>query len=95
MSFRRQRDDWDDFLKQHGEELRACGVPDVLVTKKIRFLVFLDHGFDEWGWAENQHAFFDARVLTEEQILRLADLVGTHIDEQYRVLIGSRWQRLA
>lgn len=63
MAFRRRRDEWDEFLSRHGAELRACGIPDYVVAKKMRFLVFLDHGYDEWGWAENHHAFFDARVL--------------------------------
>ena len=93
MSFRRQRDAWDDFLKQHSTELCACGVPDYVVSKKMRFLVFLDHGYDDWGRAEDHHAFFDARVLTDEQIERLAELVSTQIDARYRVPISSRWQR--
>lgn len=93
MSFRRERDDWDEFLKRFGPELRACGIPDYVVAKKMRFLVFLDHGHDQWGWAENHHAFFDSRSLTDEQIGRLAELVGTHIEERYRVPISSRWQR--
>ena len=49
MSFRRQRDDWDKFLKRHGPELLACDIPDYVIAKKMRFLVFLDHGYDEWG----------------------------------------------
>jgi hypothetical protein len=49
MSFRRRRDEWDEFLKRHGPELRACGIPDYVVAKKMRFLVFLDHGYDEGG----------------------------------------------
>lgn len=93
MSFRRRRDAWDDFLKQHGLELRACGIPDYVVATKIRFLVFLDHGYDKRGWSVNHHEFFHARVLTDEQISRLSDLVGTHIDKRYRDLISSRWQR--
>jgi hypothetical protein len=95
MSFRPHRDDWDEFLKRHGPELRACGVPDCVVAKKMRFLVFLDHGYDDWGRVENHHAFFDARVLTDEQIGRLADLVAEHIDGRYRVPIRSRWRRSA
>ena len=66
-------------------------MPDHVTAKKLRFLIFLDHGFDEWGWAESPHAFFDSRVLTDEQINKLADLVATHIDERYRVPISSRW----
>ena len=68
MSFRRVRDDWDEFLKQHAPELLACGIPDYVIADKMRFLVFLDHGYDEWGWAENRHAFFNSRILTDEQI---------------------------
>jgi hypothetical protein len=93
MSFRRQRDDWDDFLKHHGAELRECGIPDYVVAKKMRFLVFLEHGYDDWGRAENQHAFFHPRDLTDEQISRFAELVGKYIDERYRSLIESRWQK--
>jgi hypothetical protein len=95
MAFRRRRDEWDEFLSRHGPKLRACGVPAYVVAKQMRFLVFLDHGYDQWGWAENHHAFFDARVLTGEQIARLAELVGRHIDARYAVAVGSRWQRSA
>jgi hypothetical protein len=94
MAFRRRRDEWDEFLSQHGTELRACGIPDFVVAKKMRFLVFLDHGFDQWGWAKNPQGFFDARVLTDEQIARLAKLVARQIDQRYGVLVGSRWQRV-
>jgi hypothetical protein len=93
MSFRRRRDKWHDFLKCHGAELRACGLPDYVVADKLRFLVFLDHGYDEWGWAKNPHAFFDARVLSDEQIARLTELVGRHVDPRYAISVGSRWQR--
>lgn len=93
MAFRRRRDEWDGFLSRHGHELRTCGIPDYVIANKRRFLVFLDHGYDEWGWVENHHAFFDARDLTDERIAQLADLIGRYIDTQYAVLVGSRWQR--
>lgn len=93
MAFRRRRDEWDEFLSRHGHALRACGLPDYIVANKRRFLVFLDHGYDEWGWAENHHSFFDARNLTDEQIAQLAELVGRHIDARYAGSISSRWQR--
>lgn len=92
MSFRRRRDEWDDFLKQHGSVLRECGIPDYVVAKKMRFLVFLDHGYDEWGLAESRHVFHP-QDLSDEQISRLAELVGTHIDERYGRVISSRWQK--
>jgi hypothetical protein len=93
VAFRRRRDEWDDFLKRHGAELRACGLPDYVVAHRIRFVVFLDHGYDQWGWAENPHSFFDARILTDEQIARLAELAAKQVDARYGVLVGSRWQR--
>jgi hypothetical protein len=93
MAFRRERDDWSDFLRRHGEELRSCGVPDEVSRDRLRFLAFLEHGFDERGWARSPHAFFDARVLTDEQIARLADFVAEQFGEKYRVPIASRWQR--
>lgn len=93
MSFRRIRDAWDEFLKHHANDLQACGIPDYVIAKRMRFLVFLDHGYDEWGWADDHHAFFDSNTLTDEQITRLAELVANHIDESYRIPISSRWQR--
>jgi hypothetical protein len=93
MAFRRRRDDWDEFLSRHSSELRECGIPDWVVNNKKRFLVFLDHGYDEWGWFENRHAFFDAKVLTDKQIACLANLVGRHIDKRLVSLVSSRWQR--
>ena len=91
MSFRRRRDEWDDFLERHGAELRACGVPDYLVADKKRFLVFLDHGYDEVGWYQDHGAFFNADVLTDDQITRLAELVSK-VDGRYAVSVSSRWK---
>ena len=93
MAFRHKRDEWDDFLSRHSDAVIACGVPAEVISNKMRFLVFLDHGCDEWGWAENPHAFFNSESLTDEQIAALADLVSEHVDDSYRVAISSRWQR--
>lgn len=70
MAFPRQRDDWYYLLEKHEAELRACGLPDHLVANKLRFSVFLEHGFHQWEWAKTPHACFDARVLTDEQTAR-------------------------
>ncbi len=93
MAFRQRRDEWSDFLRHHAEELRSCGLPDEVLRDRLRFFVFLDHGFDERVWAKSPHAFFDARPLTDEQIGRLAEFVARHFGEHYRVRIASRWQR--
>lgn len=93
MSFRRQRDEWDEFLKQHADAIQRSGVPSYVMADKMRFLVFLDHGFDELGWGKNPYSFFDSSTLSDEQIAELAKLVGDHIDEGCRKLIESRWTR--
>ncbi len=93
MAFRRQRDEWSEFLRRHAAELRACGVPAEVSRERLRFFVFLDHGFDEWGWASSPHAYFDSRMLSDEQMARLAAFVARHFGEQYRAPIASRWQR--
>jgi hypothetical protein len=93
MAFRGRRDEWAKFLRQYGPELRACGLPEHIVADKLRFFVFLDHGFDQWGWARSPHDYFDARVLTDDQIARLAEFVNAHVDSRYRVRVASRWQR--
>jgi len=95
MSFRRKRDEWSEFLRRRAKELRGCGVPDEVLRDRLRFFVFLEHGFDQWGWGRNPHNFFDARVLSDEQIARLAYFVARHFGDESRVLIASRWQRLA
>ena len=93
MSFRRERDEWDEFLRVHGSELHALGIPDDVTSDKKRFLVFLDHGYDEWGWFKDREGFFDSRQLTDDQITRLADVIATHIDPRMKVRILSRWTR--
>lgn len=90
MAFRKARDDWSEFLRQHAEERRACGIPDEVSRVRMRFLVFLNHGFDQWGWARSRHDCFDARVLTDDQVVRLAEFVARHFGEGYRVPIASR-----
>lgn len=94
MAFRQKRDSWDEFLREHRTDLRECGIPDEVFEKRLRFLVFLDHGFDQWGYAKNPHAFFHPDVLTDEQLDRLADLVEEHFDLSYAEVIRSRWTRL-
>lgn len=86
MGYRRQRDEWDEFMKQHGPEVRDCGVPDEIVADKGRFLRFLDHGYDE-----GVYAGFDGGTLTDEQIARLAELVG-RVEPYYQRLVSCRWR---
>jgi hypothetical protein len=89
MSFRRSRDEWDEFLKLHGGELRTCGVPDDLTRDKGRFLVFLDHGYDDWGQATCPTATpWGPQFLTPGQCGRLGDFIATHFGEHdYRFLL--------
>jgi hypothetical protein len=89
MSFRRKRDAWDEFLKRHGAELRACGVPDAVIDDRGRFLRFLDHGFDRDGWFQNRPCVpWSINMLSAEQAARLAAFVGRHFgEEQYRFLL--------
>jgi hypothetical protein len=93
MAFRQRRDDWSEFLRENAETLRACGIPDEVLRVRVRFFVFLDHGFDQWGWSMNPHTFFHSSLLSDKQIARLACFVAEHFGEQYRVVVASRWQR--
>lgn len=92
MAFRRHKDDWKEFLRHHSQELAKTGVPEYVLRDRLRFFVFLDHGFDEHGWGKAPHDFFDSRTLTDDQIMILADLVAHHFGEHYRGRISSRWQ---
>jgi len=94
MAFRRKKDGWRQFLQKHSEGLTFCGIPEEVYRDRRRFIVFLEHGYDEWGWFENHHAFFHPRVLSDEQIAHLAKLVADHIGEEYRIPVASRWTRL-
>jgi hypothetical protein len=95
MSFRRQRDEWDEFLKRHGAELRACGLPDEVTRDRGRFLRFLDHCFDQDGWYESRPCTpWSIDVLTPEQATRLADFIARHFgEEQYRDLLRELRRR--
>ena len=95
MSFRRKRDEWDEFLKQHGAELRECGVPDYVTRHRMRFFVFLDHGYDDWGQGERQLAdVWTIKFLSSEQAARLADFIVRHFgEEQYRDLVRELRRR--
>jgi hypothetical protein len=89
MSFRRKRDEWDEFLKRHGAELRACGVPDYVTRDRNRFFLFLDHGFDEYGRVDSRPCVpWSIALLTPEQASRLADFIARHFgEEQYHDLL--------
>jgi hypothetical protein len=93
MAFRRRGDGWSVILRQHVEELRACGAHEAVLRNRLRFLVFLDHGFDQSGWAKRPHTFFYSHMLSDEQVARLAEFIAMHFGEQYRIPIASRWQR--
>lgn len=54
------------------DAIELCGVPDFVMREKLRFLMFLEHGYDERGWTENNHAFFDSKILTDSQMILLA-----------------------
>jgi hypothetical protein len=95
MSFRRKRDEWDEFLKQHGAELRACGVPDFVTRDRMRFLIFLDHGFDEYGWYEARPSTpWSIDILSSEEAGRLAEFIARLFgEEQYRDLLRELRRR--
>jgi hypothetical protein len=86
MSFRRKRDEWDEFLKRYSSELRECGVPDEVTRDRGRFLRFLDHGFDQDGWYNSRPCSpWSIDMLTVEQANRLAEFITEHFgEEQYR-----------
>jgi len=93
MGFRRNRDEWDDFVSKHRESFAASGVPSYVYKDKLRFLIFLDHGYDEVGFLKSPHESFHSSLLTDEQIEALANFVGDFVDANCRVAIESRWSR--
>jgi len=95
MSFRRKRDEWDELLKRHGAELRACGVPDHVTGDRDRFLRFLLHGFDQDGWFESKpSATWSVDLLAPEQAARLLAFIALHFgEEQYRFLLRDLRRR--
>jgi len=98
MSFRRKRDEWDEFLKQHAPELRACGVPNDITRDRGRFFSFLEHGgFDEWGWYETKPSTtWSIDFLSPEEASRLSEFIVRHFgEEQYRFLLLALRQRVA
>jgi hypothetical protein len=97
MSFRRKRDEWDEFLKHHGAELRACGVPDEVTRDRGRCRRFLEHGFDQDGWWLLRPCTpWSVEMLTPEQATQFADFIVRHFgEEQYRGLLRELRQRAA
>ncbi|MBP3959540.1 hypothetical protein J8F10_30215 [Gemmata sp. G18] len=83
MSFRRKRDEWDEFLKQHGSELRACGIPDAITSDRGRFLRFLDHGFDQDGWWTSRPCTpWSISFLTPDEAIRFANFLTRYFGEE-------------
>ena len=95
MSFRRKRDEWDEFLKRHGPELRACGVPDEVAGDRDRFLRFLDHGYDEDGWYESRPCTpWSINMLGPDEARRFADfLARLYGEERYPDLLRELRRR--
>lgn len=95
MSFRRKRDEWDEFLKRHGAELRACGVPDEVTRDRDRFLRFLGHGFDQDGWFEFRPCTpWSVDLIAPEQATQLATFLVRHLgEEQCRELLRELRRR--
>ena len=93
MSFRRRPDEWADLIRRHRAELLSCGIPEDVFSNRVRFLVFIDHGYDETGWLASPHEAFHSRVLTDDQVSRLARFVTQHIGELEGKLVASRWRQ--
>ena len=93
MSYRKNKNEWSELIRAHRADLRACGIPDFIYESEMRFFAFLDHGYDEYGWAKDQHNCFDSRNLSEEELSRLADFVTRHVDASYEARIRSGWRR--
>jgi|GEM_PF-1844155 hypothetical protein len=91
MGFRRTSDEWSEFVRRHRVELLECGIPEEVFSDRIRFLVFLDHGYDETGWLKSKHDSFHARILTDSQLARLAQFVGSYISDRDGKKVASRW----
>ena len=81
MSFRRRKSEdrqaWDRFLRQHRQELLLCGIPEDIFQDQGRFLVFLEHGFDEAGGMRFDTAF-STETLRPEQVHRFAQFILKH-----------------
>src|SRR5215469_558727 len=80
MSFRRKRDEWDEFLKRHGPELRVCGVPDSIARDRNRFLQFVLHGCDED--ARHHTPRLNPDLMTPGEAAQLAALILQHLGEE-------------
>jgi hypothetical protein len=90
MSFRRTRDNWDEFLEQFGPELRLCGVPEEITRDRARFLVLLEHGYDDRGrFANRPSQAWSIEFLEPNQASQFADFVSHHFGGQYHNLIAE------
>jgi len=93
VSFRRRPDEWTDLIRRHRAQLLSCGIPEDVFSDRARFLVFIDHGYDETGWFASPHEAFDSTVLTDDQVSQLARFVSQHIGEFQGKLVASRWRQ--
>jgi hypothetical protein len=108
MGFRRplplakRTDPWAVTLRANKALAERSGVPAHILEDSQRFAIFVQHGYDESAWLEDQKArtrgkvvdVFRSRSLSDDQLRALAnlarELLGT---DEYRLLITSHWQR--
>src|SRR5690242_20627562 len=93
MSFRRKNDGWSKFCREHRKDLDYTGIPEEVWRDRLRFMVFLDHGYDEFGWAASPHSFFDSTSLSDDQVQRLVTVCAEVVDEPTLRMVRSRWGR--
>jgi hypothetical protein len=89
MSFRRRYSEWDEVIRRHRDEFVPCGVPEEIWGDRIRFLTFLNRGYDEWSWWEDRHSYFASQHLSLEQMVRLERVVSQHTPSYVRHV--RRW----
>ncbi len=91
MGFRKNRnDEWRIWLNQNSHHLMAnCGVPEYIIKDEKRWFIFLDHGYDEVGWYEDQHMAWDINRLSPEEAKNFYDFIKIQYGNKYNSLLDE------
>ncbi|HEY1066089.1 MAG TPA: hypothetical protein VGE52_08260 [Pirellulales bacterium] len=93
MSFRRTRDAaWEAVLQRHCDELILCGLPEEMLRPRMRFLRFLDHGYDDDVRTAHAGPWFNVEMLSDEQFERLARFIAAEFPDERRRQCVQWWR---
>lgn len=86
MSFRRDKAaarEWHAWVRKHGAELVACGVPREVWADRMTWLQFVDHGYHPSNPRDVRFSVADLSAEQQERLYQFLDAVLSESSKSY------------